>query len=109
MSRIERRRLKRYVERLEVNFQCGRMRGQGHVRNLSKEGLFIRSDRLPQPGLAISITIESSAGDKIELEGTVRWTTAQLSQPRSVPAGFGVRLDEMNPSYRELFEALLLR
>jgi len=108
LAQTERRRLKRHVERLEAHFQSGRMRGHGHVRNLCKEGLFIRSDRLPEPGLAVSIVIETNAGDKVEVQGTVRWTTAQLPNARSAPSGFGVRLEGRPSMYRELFEALLL-
>jgi hypothetical protein len=105
----DRRRLKRYVQRLEAHFQSGHTRGLGHVRNLSKEGMFIGSDRLPQPGAPIALTIETSAGDKIDLNGTVRWTTAQLSDSSEAAAGFGVRFESRSAGYRELFEALLLR
>lgn len=109
MAQIERRRLKRYVERLRTTFQSGRMRGEGHIRNLCKEGMFVRSDRLPQPGSPVALVLEVSGGDKIEIHGIVRWTTAQLPNARSVSPGFGVRLDGKDAGYRELFEALLLR
>jgi hypothetical protein len=108
-SSRDRRCLKRYVQRLEAHFQSGRMRGIGHVRNLSKEGMFIGSDRLPQPGAPIALTIETAGGEKIDLNGTVRWTTAQLSNASEAPPGFGVRVEGRSPAYRELFEALLLR
>ena len=107
MAQIERRRLRRFVERLGVQFQSGRMRGHGHIRNLCKEGVFVRAERLPQPGAQIALALETGDGDKVEVHGTVRWTTAQLPNARAVPPGFGVRLDPCS-SYRELFEALLL-
>jgi hypothetical protein len=109
IASAERRRLKRYVQRLEAHFQSGRMRGLGHVRNLSKEGMFIGAERLPEPGAPIALTIETSTGDKIDLNGTVRWTTAQLPDARDAASGFGVRVEGRSPGYRELFEALLLR
>lgn len=108
-SERDRRRLKRYVQRLEAHFQSGRLRGLGHVRNLSKEGMFIGSERLPQPGAPIALTIETTDGEKIDLNGTVRWTTAQLPNASEAPSGFGVRVEGRSPAYRELFEALLLR
>ncbi len=107
MAQPERRRLKRFVERVSVHFQSGRLRGHGYVRNLSKEGLFIRSERLPEPGSPIHVQIETHDGQKIELGGVVRWTTAQLPQSRNVAGGFGVRLDGNPSTYRQLFEALL--
>jgi hypothetical protein len=107
-SSRDRRRLKRYVQPLEAHFQSGRLRGLGYVRNLSKEGMFISSDQLPQPGAPIALTIETPGGNKIDLNGTVRWTTAQLPNASGAPAGFGVRF-EHSPAYRQLYEALLLR
>jgi hypothetical protein len=104
----DRRRLRRYVQRLEAHFQSGRLRGLGHVRNLSKEGMFIGSERLPQPGAPIALTIETTDGEKIDLNGTVRWTTAQLPNASEAPPGFGVHVEGRSPAYRELFEALLL-
>ena len=104
----DRRRLRRYVQRLEAHFQSGRLRGLGHVRNLSKEGMFIGSERLPQPGAPIALTIETTDGEKIDLNGTVRWTTAQLPDASDSPPGFGVRFEGHSPAFRELFEALLL-
>ena len=105
----DRRRLKRYVQRLDAHFQSGRLRGLGHVRNLSKEGMFIGSERLPQPGAPIALTIETTDGEKLDLNGTVRWTTAQLPNETQAPSGFGVRVEGHSAAYRELFEALLLR
>jgi len=109
VSQVERRRLKRFVERVGVQFQAGKLRGQGFVRNLSKEGLFVRAERLPEPGVPISICIEMADGHKVELMGSVRWTTAQLPRSREAKPGFGVRLDSDTQAYRELFEALLLQ
>ncbi len=108
-SSRDRRRLKRYVQPLEAHFQSGRLRGLGQVRNLSKEGMFIGCERLPQPGAPIALTIETAGGEKIDLNGTVRWTTAQLPSASDGPSGFGVRVEGRSAAYRELFEALLLR
>ncbi len=46
----ERRRLKRVVKRIPIRFSAGGLRGQGHIKNLTKEGLYIRSHLLPEPG-----------------------------------------------------------
>jgi hypothetical protein len=108
-SERDRRRLKRYVQRLEAHFQSGQLRGLGQVRNLSKEGMFIGCERLPQPGAPIALTIETADGEKLDLNGTVRWTTAQLPNASEASPGFGVRVEGRSPAYRELFEALLLR
>lgn len=107
-SSSDRRRLRRYIQPLQAHFESGRLRGLGHVRNLSKEGMFIGSERLPQPGAPISLTIETTGGEKIVVHATVRWTTAQLRNGSEAPPGFGVRVEGNSSAYRELFEALLL-
>jgi hypothetical protein len=116
VAETERRRLKRHVQRVEVYYQSGRTQGRGHIRNLSKGGMFIRADALPQPGAPVALTIETPSGAKIDLNATVRWTTAELSGPApstsptdpAVKSGFGVRIESESPAYRELFESLLL-
>ena len=112
----ERRRLKRHVDRVQVYFQSGRTQGRGYIRNLSKGGLFIRAESLPAPGAPVALTIELPSGIKVDLNGTVRWTTAELNgtpQALGEPAvpvrpGFGVRIESDSARYRELFESLLL-
>jgi hypothetical protein len=116
VAESERRRLKRHVRRVEVHFQSGHTQGQGHIRNLSKGGMFIRSDALPAPGAPIALTIETPSGAKIDLNGTVRWTTAELGRAAPddgdagapVKPGFGVRIESESPAYRDLFESMLL-
>lgn len=104
----ERRRLKRIVKRIPIRFDAGGLRGQGHIKNLSKEGLFIRSHLLPQPGEAVRITFDTPDGRKVEIEASVRWTTAQLADSGS-PPGFGVYIESPGPEWREFYAALLFR
>ena len=104
----ERRKLKRYVRRIDARFHSGRLRGLGQVGNLSKQGLFIRSEQLPQTGAPIDVTIEMLNGQKVEISGRVRWTTDQLPGCEDTPRGFGVIIDGHVPGYLDFFESLLI-
>ena len=105
----ERRRLRRYMKRIPARFQSQGVIGQGYVKNLSKGGLFLRTDRLPLPGAPVRVIIEPEAGDKIEISGVVRWTTAQLENASEATPGFGLQLDGDSAEYAEFFERTLLR
>lgn len=107
-SGIERRRLKRFAKRVPVYFQCGVFRGAGRIKNISKEGLFVRSAVLPEPGDRVRIMLESSDGSKLEFRGEVRWTTAQLPPGPTVQPGFGVLIEDVEFGYLEFFEDMLL-
>ena len=76
----ERRRLRRIGSRISVQFQAGTLRGTGHIKNLTQEGLFVRSHILPEPGESVYVTLTTPEGTKIEVTGVVRWTTAQMAQ-----------------------------
>jgi hypothetical protein len=52
-GRERRRMLRRAIPSIRAAFEAGELRGVGHVKNVSKEGLFLRSDILPQPGSEI--------------------------------------------------------
>ena len=103
----ERRRLKRVVKRIPIRFAAGGLRGQGHIKNLTKEGLYVRSHLLPEPGTRIQIEIVSRDGSKVEISGVVRWTTGQLHDASGTP-GFGVMLEQPTPEFLGFFESLLL-
>ena len=104
----ERRRLKRIVRRIPVNFMAGGHAVEGYIKNLSKEGVVIRANSLPQPGETLPLVIRPTAVQKIDVQVTIRWTTDQYLE-HSPTAGFGARLELPVPDdYLELFEYVLL-
>jgi hypothetical protein len=107
-GRERRRMLRRSIPRIRAAFEAGELRGVGHVKNISKEGLFLRSDILPPPGSEIRILFHDRRGDKIEVHGCVRWTTAQLGTPGARP-GFGVHLPRTDEAFRAFYEEILTR
>ncbi len=95
------------MRRIPAKFSTKTMQGTGHVKNLSKEGLFMRTNALPQPGEDVQVIILTRDRRKIEVMGTVRWTTAQLSSQTLAQPGFGVEITNHGDGFVEFFTDLL--
>ena len=106
--KLERRKLRRVLKRIPAAFEAGSLRGKGHIKNVSKEGLFVRTNVLPQPGTEVRVIFHDRTGTKIEVRGTVRWNTAQLPQDETPKPGFGVHIPRGNEDFDEFFEQILL-
>jgi hypothetical protein len=104
---IERRRLRRILKRIPAAFEAGKLRGKGHIKNVSKEGLFVRTNALPVTGAPVRVVFHDRHGSKIEVRGTVRWTTAQLPPEEKAKPGFGVYIPRGNEAFDEFFEQIL--
>ena len=104
----ERRKLKRFVRRIPAKFSTSTVEGTGHVKNLSKQGLFMRTNCLPQAGEEVQIIILTRERRKIEVIGVVRWTTAQLGDRTAAQPGFGVYFAKGSDEFVDFFTDLLL-
>ena len=104
---LEKRRLRRAVTRIHATFVAGNTRGDGHIKNMSPDGLFLRTDTLPVRGDPVCVVFNLPDGSKVEVAGTVRWSTAQLAQSEEAKAGFGMLIDPQNDLYLEFYEGLL--
>lgn len=104
----ERRRLRRVLKRIPVQFETASVRASGHIKNLSKQGIFVRSNVLPMPGDRVSLVFEKRDGSKVEVAGIVRWTTAQIGDPEAAQPGFGVELSGETREFHSFFEEILL-
>ncbi len=107
-STKERRHLRRILKRIPAFFQSEGVEGHGHVKNISKEGLFLRVHDLPEPGMTVRVVLEPEDRPKIEVEGQVMWTTAQLPTEAEAAPGFGMHFDRLSDEFVELFERILL-
>jgi hypothetical protein len=105
---VERRKLRRILKRIPAAFEAGMLRGKGHVKNVSKEGLFVRSSVLPPVGSDVRVIFHDRNGSKIEVRGTVRWTTDQLASDEKAKPGFGVYIPRGNEDFDEFFGQILL-
>ncbi len=94
-------------ERVEVSLPAtyfvGQAQGEGHVQNLSADGLFLRSPMLPKEGGRVVITFTTPNGREVAVEGAIRWST----EDTTVPSGFGVRLSSFGDDYLVVVEDFL--
>ena len=106
----DRRKLKRMVKRIPAAFEGGDMRGRGHIKNVSKGGLFLRTDVLPPRGTQVRVLFHNRDGSKIEVRGTVTWNTSELDaeDQRATRPGFGMYFDATGSDFREFHEQLML-
>ena len=106
---IERRKqLRRNVRRVSVTFEAGSVRGSGYLKNICKNGVFVRSDAVPDPGTQVRILIEDGEA-KAEIHGVVRWTTNQLPDAAEARPGFGIFVPDPSADFLALFEQVLTR
>jgi hypothetical protein len=101
--------LRRSIKRIPTAFEAGATRGNGHVKNVSKEGIFVRSSTLPDPGTEIRLIFHDRHGSKLEVRGLVRWTTTQLPDGNQAKPGFGVQLTGRPEGYMDFYEQILTR
>jgi len=105
----EKRRLTRSVARIPASFAASDTHGIGHIKNMSQGGLFLRTDTLPKKGDQVSVVFYVPDSSKIEVSGTVRWTTAQLKNADEDKPGFGMQFGEQAEDYLLFYEQLLTR
>ncbi len=105
---VERRHLKRGVKRIPARYQSEGLIGKGHIKNVTKEGLFLRTERLPSPGARVRVIFEPKNGPKVEVSGRVLWTTGQLRPKADTPPGFGMQIENVTEEFLEFFEQIPL-
>jgi len=95
------------VQRLEARFQAGALRGTGYLKNVSKQGMFLRTSVLPAVGSEVRIFLRDRRGAEVEIVGNVRWTTKQLPASAKAQPGFGISIARDDQAFTELFEQIL--
>jgi hypothetical protein len=86
---------------ISARFEAGLRVGQGRVSDLAPAGLFVATEDLPEPDERVYVSFAGPTGIRIEVQGTVRWTSAERPVE---PAGFGMQIEDPPPEYSEFFE-----
>jgi len=91
------------TSRIPIRFMAEGAEGVGHLKNVSRAGLFVRSNDLPRPESVITLQFEMPAtGTAINLRGEVRWTSDGQGSVDPAP-GFGVQIHEPPREFAEFF------
>ncbi len=96
--------VQRFMNPMAAVFRTSLVEGKGWVTDLSRMGMFIASETLPEPGERIRVVFEDASGAKLDVRGTVRWNTGPEPGPVS---GFGIKLHKPSPEYLDLCQALI--
>ena len=94
---MSKRKQDRFVRRLETEFSAEGKNYRGISSDLSRNGLFIRTNHAFAPGTIIDIVIHLPGGNSSKLKGTVR--RALKTAVVSIKNGMGVELTERDDFY----------
>ncbi len=101
-KKLLRRRFKRLDVHIDIKFQAQESpkdmkniwRG-GRVLDLSGDGLFLYTKKVPPIGKKVALKITLRGGRPFEAEGTVIWIADKSLQPQSYP-GMGIQFKKIN-------------
>jgi hypothetical protein len=89
--------------RIPIRFVAEGSDGVGHLKNVSRAGICVRSEDLPRPGVAIALQFEvPTTGALVNLRGKVRWSSDRLGGA-AAQSEFGVTLHEPTPEFSAFF------
>ncbi len=74
----------------------------GELLEVSRAGVYVRSDEIPPPGTVLALQLRIPEGALVDLRGTVQWNTDGETPPAK-GRGFGVVVIEPSPEYRAFF------
>jgi hypothetical protein len=93
----EKRTAPRHRVEMLVEFDLGDSWGRGVTGEISRNGMFVRSPRIPSVGPAVNLTVHLPSGRELLLKGRVVPSSNGGGPAR--PAGFGLRLTEKPDEY----------
>ena len=91
----EKRRAPRHRVEMLVEFDVGDSWERGVTGEISRSGMFVRSQRIPSVGPAVNLTVHLPSGRELLLKGRV----VPVSDDPTRTAGFGLRLTEKSDEY----------
>jgi len=93
----------RFTKRLEATFSSGGLSYRGILSNLSRNGLFIRTNRGFAPGSTVDIELVMPDNTLCRLKGIVKRTVK--TPMSSIKNGMGIELTEKDAGYLNLVES----
>jgi len=102
IGKRETRTVRRHKAEMTVEFSQGALNGAGVTGDISRRGMFVRSNLAPGTGPVVRLTVNLPGGRKLALTGrVVRSVESAPAAPTS--PGFGLRLVDDWPEYEQLF------
>jgi PilZ domain-containing protein len=103
----EKRQFARKKRRLTVQFEWNKASCTGFTYDISPVGIFVRSSRLPRPGVRIKVTIILPGEKQVPMRGiVVRTFRVPSNLARVIPTGFCLRLVDRPEEYLQFLAGL---
>ncbi len=107
MSSTEHRRHERHPVAVPLVFQDAVALRKEMTENISRSGLFVRTNRLMERGEMVTLTIElPDTHEKLEIDGTVEYHQHANQQH---PEGFGIQFIALSPAGWQSLDAFVNR
>lgn len=105
--KYKRIRVTRELQPIPAAFETDNVRGEGYIGSLSHESLFFATETVLTVGELVIVIFSNRSGSKIEVGGTVGWTTAQVGLENCPNSGFGMHLEFLTYKYLAFYKGLL--
>jgi PilZ domain len=103
----QKRAFERKKRRYLVEFNLEGTACSGFTNDISPNGIFIRSNRLPDPGVALSVNLHLPEGKHVVLRGkVVRSYRVPAGLSQLIPSGFAIQLSDSPEDYFQFLAAL---
>ena len=104
----ERRRAKRVVVDLQVDFRADDMFIYTYITDLSTLGIFLRSNAPFAVGTKVAVRFQPPGEEPLELEGEVRWVSPfRIGALEAREPGMGVQFVDPPPELKEKLRGLV--
>jgi hypothetical protein len=103
----QKRSFERKKRRYLVEFTLEGTACSGFTNDVSPNGIFVRSNRLPDPGVAVSLNLHLPEGKHVVLRGkVVRSFRVPAALSRLIPSGFAIQLSDSPEDYFQFLATL---
>ncbi len=101
---MQKRRSKRVIKRLEVTFTARGLSYTGITSDISREGIFIRTQKGLPPGITVDVELYLPSGEILKMRGVVKRTIKTPFQ--QIKNGMGVELTDPPQKYKDFSDSL---
>jgi hypothetical protein len=89
-----------------AEFQAGKSHGQGKIRNLGAQGMFLGTEAKLDTGDVVDLRFRMPSGEPMAVRGLIWWSTRDEPSRNHKLRGVGLRLIEDNESYEKAYDKL---
>jgi len=101
---MSKREAKRYVRRLDAEFESGGFSGRGVTSDISKKGVFIRTHKALAPGTPVTVRLHLRDGRISVVKGIVKRSIKIPMYTSDIKNGMGIEIIEKDYLFDEFIK-----